>query len=183
MKTYTIVLIPLCKIEETTLLEIKNHIEKVYGLETKIAFFEKDLKYNNKKNQYLAECILEEVQKNKISDNEKWVLIVDIDLYHNSNFVLGLAYPNSGVSVISLLRLKQGAENEKLFLERLKKIVTHELGHLFYLDDCHSKRCVMQCSCPIDEKELFLCMSCKRFLQYRLRGYKYSLLLYTLWHA
>lgn len=174
------------QIDETTLSEIKNHIEKVYSLEVKVDFLEKNLNYI-KKNQYLTEQILQEVQKSKIQDNEKWILIVDIDVYHNSNPVLGLAYPHCGISVVSTKKLKQGfynlTENEKLFLERLKKMVIHELGHLFYLDDCHTKECVMQCSTPIDEKESFLCRSCKKFLEYRLKGYKYSLLLYTLWHA
>lgn len=190
MKEQKIVITPMCEIDHMTLLEVKEHIKKAYGLEAEVISFEQDLNfaYDKKRNQYLAEHILKEARKIKKQEYEKWLLIVDVDLYHpDSNFVFGLACADSGISIISLVRLRQEfygiAENKKLFLERLKKVVTHELGHLFYLDDCHSKKCVMQCSCPIDEKESFLCESCKRFLQYRLKGYKYSLSLYILWHA
>lgn len=191
MKQQKIVMAVMCKIDNTVLLEVKDHIKKIYNLEIEVIFFEQDLTYayNSKRNQYLAEDIIQEVGKIKSQEYEKWLLIVDVDLYtRDSDFVCGLACPNTGISIISVNRLKQQfyslEENERIFSTRLKKVATHEIGHLFNLDEfCHTKKCVIQCSYPLDIRDSYLCESCKRFLYYRLRGYKYSLLLYTLWHA
>ncbi|MCX8034302.1 MAG: archaemetzincin family Zn-dependent metalloprotease [Thermodesulfovibrio sp.] len=191
MKKQKIVIIFMCKVDDKVILEIKEHIKKIYGLETEVIFYEQDLNYayNNQRNQYLAEDIIQEVRKIKKKEYEKWLLIVDVDLYTlDSDFVFGLACSNDGISILSINRLKHRfyslEENERIFITRLKKVATHEIGHLFNLDEfCHSKKCVMQCSYPLDLRDSYLCESCKRFLYYRLKGYKYSLLLYTLWHA
>lgn len=191
MKKQKIVIALMCKIDDMILLEIKEHVKKVYGLEIEVIFFEQDLKYayNSRRNQYLAENIIQEVRKIKEREYEKWLLIVDVDLYtRDSDYVFGSACSSAGISIISNKRLNQKSylleENERMLLTRLKKVAIHEIAHLFNLEEfCHSEKCVMQCSYPLDARDSYLCESCKRFLYCRLKGYKYSLLLYTLWHA
>lgn len=191
MKQQKIVIALMCKIDDVMLSEVKDHIKNIYGLEIGVISLEQNLNYayNSKRNQYLAEDIIQEVRKIKKQEYETWLTIVDVDLYTvDSDFILGLACSKAGISIISINRLKQQfynlEENKIIFLTRLKKVAIHEIGHLFNLDEfCHSKKCVMQCSYPLDARDSHLCESCKRFLYYRLKGYKYSLLLYTLWHA
>jgi archaemetzincin len=62
-----------------------------------------------------------------------------------------------------------GLSNDKnLFLERIKKEATHELGHLFYLGHCRNPNCVMYFSNSIldtDKKSKFFCEKCQKILQ------------------
>ena len=129
--------------------------------------------YDFRRNQYLANIIIEEARKLKTNPKEKWLLIVDVDLYASGlNFIFGQAEPRSGIGIISLTRLKtefyRQKPNEKLFLERILKEATHELGHLFYLPHCENPNCVMAFSNSIldtDRKDKHLCKSCKNILR------------------
>lgn len=50
-----------------------------------------------------------------------------------------------GVScVVSTYRLRAGKASDKLFQERLVKVVNHELGHTFGLDHCPAEGCFMR---------------------------------------
>lgn len=77
--------------------------------------------------------------------------------------ILGLGYCPGPSCVISTFRL--GHKSHSVFIERLKKISIHELGHNVGLDHCDKNDCVMQDAAEtirtIDRSRLDLCMNCK----------------------
>lgn len=174
MKKFKIFILLLCEINDKALSELKNHLHNVFSLDVEFLTNSLDLSfaYNERRKQYSGDEILRKAEKNKRNAHEKWLLIVDVDLYSDGlNFIFGLANPYSGVSIISLTRLRQQfygkPENEKLFIERIKKEATHELGHLFYLGHCPDKKCVMHFSNSLydtDVKSAYFCERCRKAL-------------------
>lgn len=170
-----IVIKPLIEIEEKILEKIKNHLKETFNLPVKIDFQKINLSFafNPIKEQYFTPLILKELEKFKKDFWEKWLGICDVDLYSEGlNFVFGEANINSGISIISLIRLREEfyglPKNEKLFIERIKKEATHELGHLFYLAHCPNPKCVMHfsnCLEDTDKKETNFCQKCKEILR------------------
>lgn len=75
--------------------------------------------------------------------------------------IFGLGYRPGSSCVISTHRLKT---NKNKFVERLKKVTMHELGHNLGLPHCPNKHCFMQDAAEtiktIDSVELNLCKNC-----------------------
>jgi len=175
MEKYKIIIEPFSEIEVSILERLKNHLEEVFNLEIEILPVKMNLDFalDKNRNQYLASLILDRLKDFKKNFEEKWLAIVDVDLFaKNLNFVFGEANLNYGVSIISTLRLKQEfyslPKDENLFLERMKKEATHELGHLFYLGHCKNPKCVMYFSNSLldtDNKEATFCSECQKNLQ------------------
>jgi archaemetzincin len=166
-----IVIVLLSEIEEKILENLKVHLTEVFNLEIKISQLKLDLDFalNEKREQYLADLILEKLRDLKNENSERWLAICDVDLFAEGlNFVFGEADVREGISIISLSRLRQGfyglPEDENLFLERVKKEATHELGHLFHLTHCSNPKCVMYFSNSLadtDRKSSYFCQKCK----------------------
>lgn len=76
--------------------------------------------------------------------------------------IFGLGYRPGSSCVISTYRLKS---NKNKFVERLKKVTMHELGHNLGLPHCPNKHCFMQDAAEtiktIDGVELNLCEECR----------------------
>jgi len=81
---------------------------------------------------------------------------------YNDFGVMGLAYRPGNSAIISSFRLKN--KEQKLFSERLKKVVIHEFGHNLGLPHCKNKHCVMTSACEkistIDNEKMSLCETC-----------------------
>ena len=112
-------------------------------------------KYNSKRNTLLLTNVDIETQ-NKQRGDDNWG-------------VFGLGYRPGTTCVISTFRLNKGkvkVSNEK-FLERLKKICIHEIGHNLGLDHCTSnKQCLMNDArgliSQVDMETLDFCKVCKK---------------------
>lgn len=93
--------------------------------------------------------------------------VTNIDVYVDGlNFVFGLAVGKR--AVISLCRLRPefygSATDDELFRLRALKEAVHELGHVFGLDHCGNRGCVMHFSNSIldtDLKEWRCCGLCE----------------------
>jgi archaemetzincin len=104
--------------------------------------------------------------------NDKWVAIVDVDLYIPIlTFVFGEAQFDGNAAVVSTHRLTNQfyglPTNDKLIVQRLEKEVVHELGHTFGLYHCHQFECVMRSSTYVEEidlKQPFPCDQCAFWL-------------------
>lgn len=130
--------------------------------------------------QFLAGYILDDVLKEE-NPNKRIALmaITEKDLYPKPewNYVFGLASYRDKVAVSSIHRLQdktlKGADFN-LCLDRLLKICSHEIGHMFGLHHCIDADCVMNGTNSLvetDEHTLRLCSNCQRKLN---SGFKYD---------
>jgi archaemetzincin len=170
-----IVIVLLSEIEKKILEELQTHLGEVFNLKIKFLPMRLDLSFafDGRRKQYLAGLTLERLGDFKREKTEKWLAICDIDLFAEGlNFVFGEADLEEGISIVSISRLRQSfyglPNDENLFLERIKKEATHELGHLFYLGHCQNPNCVMYFSNSIldtDRKNSYLCQRCENKLK------------------
>ena len=116
--------------------------------------------------QLLADIQLQEVLAVKPADALFAGGITPYDLYSGDlNFVFGIALPFKGF-VVSYARLL--SEDRELFLSRVRKEVTHEMGHVFGLPHCPNPKCVMHFSNSLIDTDLKgedFCPSCQRKLE------------------
>ncbi len=111
-------------------------------------------------------------------------LVPDDAYVEGLNFVFGLASQYQVAAVVFLERLKDkyglpkgmsGYVDKDTYLGRVLKEVMHELGHVFGLDHCMNRRCVMAFSNSImdtDRKEWRYCQACAERL--RISGVRIS---------
>ncbi len=106
--------------------------------------------FKPRRQQYQADDFLKLAR----SESSDLVLVVtNCDLYADHlNFVFGLADSFGTRAVISLFRLRVGADEEE-FRHRTVKEAVHELGHMFGLSHCANSRCVMHFSNSIGDTD------------------------------
>ncbi len=108
----------------------------------------------------------------KSHDSTKRTIILGIcnsDAYSSDlNFVFGQASLTEGVAAIYLARLRQEfyglSANQSVFIERVLKEATHEVGHVFGLSHCPKPSCVMHFSNSLvetDHKGKDFCNTCR----------------------
>jgi archaemetzincin len=128
--------------------------------------------------QLLASYILDTMLKGQIPAKGIVVMaITEKDLYPKEdwNFVFGLASYKDRVGVSSIYRLQDEALHTGNFtkcLERLIKVSTHEIGHMFSLHHCTYARCLMNGSNHLGETDAAparLCSQCQKKLLWNMR--------------
>lgn len=167
-----ILLVPFDGIEKEVLEKIRPHLEKIFGKKVIIGeIFSLPLSaYNPSRKQFYSTALLNKLFLRKGKEYERILGIADVDLYiPQLNFVFGEADPVSGVSIISLTRLRQEfygrSKDNALFIDRAIKEAVHELGHTYGLDHCPDVKCVMHFSNSLrdtDIKEKEFCNKCIR---------------------
>lgn len=166
-----IILRPLGKIDEKVLETINQSLVRSFGCiieiypgdELPVHMFNRD------RDQYNASLILDLLKTYEMPERSKVLGIADVDMYvPELNYVFGLADMGGRGTVISLVRLRQEyyglPPDEQLFLERVVKEATHELGHAFGLEHCTNNKCVMHFSNSLqdtDIKQNIFCQNCK----------------------
>jgi archaemetzincin len=117
--------------------------------------------YDRRRDQYRAEILLRVARR---ADADRTLVVTSEDLYAGDlNFVFGIAHAPGPGAVISLHRLRYGADAALLRARALKEAV-HELGHSFGLSHCPDPRCVMAFSnrlADTDRKGAEHCRRCK----------------------
>ncbi|EJG03454.1 peptidase zinc-dependent [Flavobacterium sp. F52] len=126
--------------------------------------------------QFLAGYILTDVLKEE-NPNKRIALmaITEKDLYPKPewNYVFGLASYRDKIAVSSMYRMQKEADFN-LGLERLLKICSHEIGHMFGLHHCIEASCVMNGTNSMietDSHSIRLCSLCQRKLN---SGFNYD---------
>lgn len=128
--------------------------------------------------QLRAPYILDSVLKPVIPANSLALLAISAkDLFpqNNWNYVFGLASYANGVGVSSIYRLqnrKLTTDNYHLCLQRLIKIVAHEIGHMLSMQHCTYARCIMNGSNSMYETDKTpnrLCSECQKKLYSAIR--------------
>ncbi len=152
---------------ERELAEASDTLRTIYGLEVQVETINED------KGRYFIDQNRNQVNGIKLlgylrvlKDTKlPTVWLTEFDLYiNNFNFCFGLAYRN--IAIVSLFRLRN--QNEKVYISRLRKEISHEVGHLLGLKHCADDKCVMYFSNTImdtDNKNEHPCSRCKLLLR------------------
>jgi archaemetzincin len=158
--------------------EVEEHLCQVFfGSRCSISHGDPSLlekSYNRARGQYHSSRLLAQVGKVAENLNAHRILaVVPVDLYvPGLNFIFGEAQCPGRLAIISTHRLRPEfygkAEDGSLFLSRVKKEATHELGHTLGLTHCSDPTCVMFFSNSIqmtDRKKPIFCPVCERQLR------------------
>ncbi len=121
--------------------------------------------------QFLADALLFHLVRIKPFSAVAILGITPYDVYSEGlNFVFGLASSLHRAAVVSYARLI--SSDFDLFRSRVRKEITHEMGHVFGLEHCTVPGCVMNFSNSLYEVDLKgedFCPNCKRKLERKLR--------------
>ena len=166
-KPKTIYIQPFGDVNQEYVEYIKTSVKNFYGLDCVIK-----PKLNlttdvlaGSRTRYEARKILK-----KYNTKENILLITEKDIAHrkSSNFpewgVFGLGFRPGKTCIISTYRLKKNVSNAK-FLERLKKVALHEIGHNLGLEHCtNNKECMMTSASgtiqQVDREKIWFCSKC-----------------------
>ncbi|WP_343589316.1 Zn-dependent protease [Flavobacterium sp.] len=163
---------------------VRQYLQIFFQLETKVLKdVSNDIIPNNARRtgdvgqeQFLAGYILTDVlKKEKPNKGVALMAITEKDLYPKPewNYVFGLASYRDKIAVSSMYRMQKEADFN-LSLDRLLKICSHEIGHMFGLHHCIEGNCVMNGTNSMVETDrhfIRLCSLCQRKLN---SGFKYD---------
>ena len=122
--------------------------------------------FNKDRNQYHSNAIMRRLVP--FLDPQGMVLgVTDVDLFvPDSPFVFGEADRESRVAILSVARLRQGAD-EVTLRRRVQIQGLHEAGHLVGLSYCEDARCAMFAAtsvADVDRQQPALCHICRNEL-------------------
>lgn len=158
---------PLGNVNQEYLTYIKKSVKEFYGyhcvIKTKVNLTNAILAKS--KTRYEAGKILK-----KYNSKENILLITERDIAHRKSRefpewgVFGLGFRPGTTCVISTFRLKKNVSKAK-FLERLKKVALHEIGHNLGLEHCTiDKNCMMTSASgtvkQVDREKIWFCKKC-----------------------
>lgn len=127
--------------------------------------------YNKDRQQYHASAILRRLSP-LAAHGESVLGLVDVDLFvPDSNYVFGDADRECHAAVLSILRLRQGADGE-LLRRRIQIEGLHQAGHLVGLSYCEDAKCAMFLAttpAETDRKQPSLCHICRNELSKLIR--------------
>jgi archaemetzincin len=155
--------------------KIVNDVEREFSMSVKTSDGRLDISefYNPNRNQYDGNLLLKAIGNRFSEHSFKTIGIFNVDLYIPIlTYIFGQAYLNGKCGIVSVYRLRNEryglTSNETLFLDRVRKEVIHELGHMFGLIHCLNPDCVMRSSTyveDIDQKSHMLCSKCRAQLE------------------
>ena len=123
--------------------------------------------YDSSRKQFRADLVLRWFASHRSSSEEILVGLVNSDGYvPGLNFVFGLADPSERIATVYLRRLYTSSNHvDNIFVERLLKEATHEIGHVLGLEHCSNPRCVMSFSNSILDVDYKTNLFCKRCVE------------------
>ncbi len=166
---------------------VQMALANLYGIQVKVLDEMKIPAYtfiNVKSPRYRADSLISFLKKNKSYDDYDHVIGLikqDISCTKYADFgtrtikepeykykdwgIFGLGYCPGKSCIVSSYRLLKSTSKEN-FMERLKKVSCHEMGHNFGLPHCPNKKCIMQDAAEtiktVDDVQLFLCADCRK---------------------
>lgn len=171
MKNKSIILISCDHFEKDFIDSINEDIIREFRYP--VIFEEKEFDissyYYPGRRQYDANSLLKVVSEMFFPNSFKKIGLFKVDLFIPIlTYIFGQAILNGNAGIVSPYRLRNelyGLEkNEDVLNERLKKVIIHEIGHMFGLIHCQNPICVMRSSTyveDIDQKKQNLCISCR----------------------
>jgi archaemetzincin len=150
---------------------ISDDITEIYRYPVTVKKCNTDLSdfYSPGRRQHDANSIMQLVSDITPPQAVKSVGLLKIDLFIPIfSYIFGQAALNGKTAIASLYRLRNELyglrQNYILQIERLRKVVIHELGHTFGLTHCFHPGCVMRSSTyveDIDQKGIHFCSVCQ----------------------
>lgn len=133
-----------------------------YRADSLIDFLKKNKSYDDY--DHVIGLIKEDISCTKYSDRESKTIKAPEYKYKDWG-IFGLGYCPGESCIVSSHRLSKSTSKEN-FIERLKKVSCHEMGHNFGLPHCPNKACIMQDAAEtiktVDNVKLFLCEECRK---------------------
>ncbi|HEY3371318.1 MAG TPA: archaemetzincin family Zn-dependent metalloprotease [Prolixibacteraceae bacterium] len=170
-----ITLISFGYFEQELLEMVVEDVEREFSLPVKTREGHLDLSefYDSARRQYDGNRLIHEIEAKFASDNEKTLGLFNVDLFIPIlTYIFGQAFLGGRSGIASIYRLsneRYGIKgDEKVFVDRIRKEVIHELGHTFGLIHCRNTACVMRSSTyveDIDQKGAELCSDCRSALR------------------
>ncbi len=174
MNLENITLISFGYFEKGLLEMVVNDVEREFSLPVKTQEGHLDLSefYDPARRQYDGNRLLKEIDYRYSTDTVKTLGLFNVDLFIPIlTYIFGQAFLNGRAGIASIYRLRNERygmkANEKIFTDRIRKEVIHELGHTFGLIHCQNPDCVMRSSTyveDIDQKSHHLCNQCRNNL-------------------
>jgi len=168
--------------EQNVLDAIQHDIEKEFHFPVQKNDCSLDIAkfYCPGRRQYDANGILGYLSEISPANAFKTLGLFRIDLYIPIlTYIFGQALLNGHAGIISLYRLRNelyGLEsNNDVLIYRFRKVIMHEMGHMFGLIHCHHPECVMRSSTymeDIDQKEMKFCTACYTLLHQNIAASK-----------
>ena len=171
-------------VDEGLLQEIVPKLETRFTTKVHVAsdiqFPEPDYAYDNHLGQYVAMYIVSELLKSdkikaEFPEDAKILAVTNVDLSVPESgllYIFGQAQTgkNARLALISTIRMdpesyKGGKPNRKLLVQRMTKEAIHELGHVFDLQNCVERQCVMYLPknvAELDKKSDSFCLHCQK---------------------
>jgi archaemetzincin len=175
MNPENVFLISFGHFEKRLLEAIARDVEREFKIQVKTAEGYLDLSefFDPARRQYNGNMLLDKIDKGFASDRNKVVGLFNIDLFIPIlTFIFGQAYLNGRTGIVSIYRLSNERygvkKDDKILIDRFRKEVIHELGHMFGLIHCYDPVCVMRSGTyveDIDQKNHTLCKKCRLLLQ------------------
>ena len=171
-KPKTIYIQPLGDVNKEYINYIKKSVENFYGyncvVKPKLNLTTDILA--GSRTRYEAGKILK-----KYNSKENVILITERDIAHRKSRefpeygIFGLGYRPGTTCIISTFRLKKNVSKAK-FLERLKKVALHEIGHNLGLEHCtNNKECMMTSASgtvkQVDREKIWFCSKCWKLIK------------------
>lgn len=172
MSEQAILLIYHGSFEKDFLDNIASCITQEYHMPVNIRESRIDLSefYDPTRRQYNGNKLMKELDSWTSLDHLKNMALFRVDLFIPIlTFIFGQAALNGNIGIASPYRLRNEQygmkKDDDLLLDRFRKVVIHELGHMFGLVHCHFPPCVMRSSTyveDIDQKSQHLCSKCRK---------------------
>ncbi len=123
--------------------------------------------FNKDRQQYHSNAIMRRMVP-LLDGSQQFALgVLDVDLFvPDSAFIIGEADREARIALVSIFRLRQGADGE-LLRRRFQTEAVQQAGHLLGLSYCEDTRCVMypsQSVQDVDRKGMGLCNLCRNEL-------------------
>lgn len=171
MSEQRILLISYGNFEKEFLEELAVEVTKEFNFPVSIELSHMDLSefFDPKRRQYDGNAILRVINTVSSLQTIKKMGLFQVDLFIPIlTYIFGQATLNGNTGVASLYRLKNEQygmkKDDDLLMLRFRKVIIHELGHMFGLIHCHIPNCVMRSSTyveDLDQKNYWLCPACR----------------------
>ncbi len=171
MNPTTITIVSFGLFDRNFLEKISEAVAREYNCTVVIkdAYVDISIYFDPVRRQYNGDKLLKLVDNMQFDESFKVIGLFNIDLFIPIlTYIFGQAQLSGRSGIASMYRLSNDrygiANDNDILLERFKKEVIHELGHLFGLIHCYTPTCVMRSSTyveDIDQKEAQLCGKCK----------------------